>query len=172
MRTLLALVVSSVIATTALAASPDESWREARIRPQDARIAELLKAGMARSATFRALVQRLETGNVIVYVSLSQSLRSNLAGRLTWITKAGNFRYLRATLNVEQTANQMIATLAHELQHALEVSADPDVGDQRSLLALYKRIGRPSQSGLAEAWDTEAAQDAGLQVRRELLSAL
>lgn len=172
MRTLLALVVGSVMTTTALAASPEDTWREARVRPQDPRIAALLQTGMARSATFRALVQRLESGNVIVYVSLSQSLRSNLAGRLTWMTKAGNFRYLRATLNVDQTANQMIATMAHELQHALEVSDDPEVGDQRSLLALYKRIGRPSQSGLAEAWDTQAAQDTGHQVRRELLSAL
>ena len=171
MRTLLALVFGSLIATTALAANPDETWREARLRPQDARLADLLRAGVARSATFRALVNRLESGNVIVYLSLSQTLRSNLAGKLTWMTKAGNFRYLKATLNLEQTADQMIATLAHELQHALEVSADLDVTDQRSMLALYKRIGRPSYSGLVEAWETQAAQDAGFRVRRELLSA-
>src|SRR5688572_11169917 len=122
MRTLLALVFGSLIAAAGLEAKdarpaearsaeadadPNEAWREARLRPQDPRLADLLRAGVARSATFRALVNRLESGNVIVYLSVSQSLRSNLAGKLTWMTKAGNFRYLRATLNLEQTADQM-----------------------------------------------------------------
>lgn len=172
MRTLLALVFGSLVATTAAAANPEDAWREARIRPQDSRIADLLRTGVARSATFRSLVNRLESGQVIVYLSLSQTLKSSLAGKLTWMTRAGNFRYLKATINAEQTADQMIATLAHELQHALEVSADPGVTDQRSLLALYKRIGRPSHSGLAESWETAAAQDTGVQVRRELLATL
>jgi hypothetical protein len=184
MRTLLALVFGSLIATTALAANPDaspavarsaeadETWREARLRPQDPRLADLLRAGVARSATLRALVNRLESGNVIVYLSSSQTLKASLAGKLTWMTKAGDFRYVKATLNANQSADQMIATLAHELQHALEVSDDLDVTDQRSMLALYKRIGRPSYSVLVEAWETKAAQDAGFQVRRELLATL
>jgi hypothetical protein len=171
MRTLLALIAGSLIATNALAADP-EAWREARVRPQDARLVDVLRAGVARSATFRALVNRLEAGNVIVYVSLSQTLKSSLAGKLTWMTSAGGFRYVKATINAEQSADQMIATLAHELQHALEVSDDDSVTDQRSLIALYKRIGRPSYSGLAAAWETEAAQDTAFRVRRELLSAL
>jgi hypothetical protein len=175
MRTLLALVVGSLISTTALAGQDYTHAvarsAEARVRPQDPRLVELLRAGVARSATFRALVDRLEAGNVIVYVSLSQTLKSGVAGHLTWMTKAGSFRYLRATLSIEQTADQMIATLAHELQHALEVSADANVTDQRSLMALYKRIGKPSWSGQREAWETEAAQNTGYQVRRELVTA-
>jgi hypothetical protein len=167
MRTLLALFVGCLISTSAFAAVPDEAWREARIRPQDPRLADLLRAGVARSATFRAMVNRLEAGNMIVYVSLSP-MRSSLAGKLTWITKAGAFRYVKATINTEQSADQMIATLAHELQHALEVSGDDSVSDQRSLLELYKRIGRPSVSGLAAGWETVAAEEAGFQVRREL----
>jgi hypothetical protein len=170
MRTLVALVVASLIATPAAAAVAVDTVQDARIRPQDPRLIQLLRSGVARSATFRALVDRLEAGNVIVYISLSQTLKSSIAGKLTWMTKAGGIRYLRATINVEQTADQMIATLAHELQHALEVSADDEVTDQRSLLALYRRIGHPSHSGLAAAWDTEAAQDAGYRVRRELVS--
>jgi len=170
MRTLIALLVSCLISTTAFAEVPDQTWREARIRPQDPRLADLLRAGVARSATFRAIVNRLEAGTLIVYISLSPTMRSSLAGKLTWITKAGGFRYLRATINTEQSAEQMIATLAHELQHALEVSDEPDVIDQRSLLSLYKRIGRPSVSGLNEGWETAAARETGFQVRRELIA--
>ena len=183
MRTLIALLCGCLISSSNLAAVLDDSlaaarsaeaeetWREARIRPQDPRLTDLLRDGVARSATFRSLVTRIEAGNVFVYLSLSPVMKSTLAGKLTWITNAGKFRYLRATINTEQSFDQMIATLAHELQHAVEVSADSSVTDQRSLQELYKRIGRPSFGGIIAGWETEAAQQTGLQVRRELTAA-
>jgi hypothetical protein len=94
-----------------------------------------------------------------------------MAGKLTWMTRAGDYRYVRATINTEQAPDQMIATLAHELQHAVEVIEDETVSDQRSLKELYKRIGRQSHSGATTGWETVAAQETGVRVRRELLSA-
>ena len=168
MRHLLVALICSLISTAAFA----DSWREARIRPQDPRLATLLRAGAERSATFRALVERIEASNVFVYVALSPVMKSSLAGKLTWMTRAGAFRYVRATINTEQNPDQMIATLAHELQHAVEVIEDDGVTDQRTLQDLYRRIGRPSYSGLSAAWETEAAQQAGHRVRRELVAAI
>lgn len=173
MRHLLALVLCSAIATSAeVAASPFDS-REGgdRIRPQDSRIADLLATGTARSATFRALVNRIDASKVIVYVSLTPLMKSSLAGKLTWMTQAGGYRYLRASINTELTPDMMIATLAHELQHAVEVIEDERVIDQRSLMELYKRIGRPSGASLPSGWETVAAQEAGQRVRRELVAA-
>jgi hypothetical protein len=171
MRHLLALVLGCLISTSALAANVGETWREARIRPQDPRMTELLRDGFARSATFRALVNRIEASNLFVYVSFNPLMKANLAGKLTWMTRAGKFRYVRATINAEQNLDQMIATLAHELHHAVEVLEDDSVSDQRSLQELYKRIGRPSHAGANAAWETVAAQETGIRVRRELLSA-
>ena len=171
MRQLFALAVCCLVATSAPAANSADPWREARIRPQDARLTALLRDGMTRSVTFRALVNRIEASDLIVYVSLSPVMKSSLAGKLTWMTRAGDFRYVRATINAGQHNNQMIAALAHELQHAVEVLQDESVSDQRSLQELYKRIGRPSHSGVGAAWETIAAQEMGLRVRRELLSA-
>jgi hypothetical protein len=171
MRHLLALVFCSLVSSSALAADFAESWREARIRPQDPRLTVLLRDGMTRSATFRALVNRIEASNLIVYVTLSPIMKASLAGKLTWMTRAGAFRYVRATINTEQNTDQMIATLAHELQHAVEVLEDETVRDQRSLQELYKRIGRPSHSGITAGWETIAAQETGFRVRRELVSA-
>ena len=171
MRHLLALVLCTLVSTPALAADLADSWREARIRPQDARLTALLREGIVRSATFRALVNRIEASNLFVYVTLSPVMKPSLAGKLTWMTRAGDFRYVRATINTEQAPDQMIATLAHELQHAVEVIEDQTVSDQRSLQELYKRIGRPSHSGITTGWETVAAQETGLRVRRELLSA-
>ena len=174
MRHLLALVLCSMIVAPTLTASayPEQRDGGPRIRPQDPRLTELLKAGAARSLTFRELVDRINADNVIVYVSLTPLLKQNLAGKLTWMSKAGGFRYVRAQISTELHPDAMIATLAHELQHAVEVIEDEEVSDQRSLEQLYKRIGRPSGSGLASGWETEAAQQAGLRVRRELAAAL
>jgi len=171
MRTLIALFVGCFISASAVAGVPGDAWRQARIRPQDPRLEHVIREGIARSATFRNIVNRIEAGNVFVYVSLTPNLRPSLAGKLTWMTQAGAFRYLKATLSTEQNTMQMIATLAHELQHALEVSDDPGVVDQRSMLGLYQRIGRPSASGIKEMWETVAARDTGLQVHRELFAA-
>jgi hypothetical protein len=183
MRTLIAVFIGCAISTSVFARVPgdspadarsaqaDDALREKRIRPQDSRLVELLQTGVARSATLRDIVNRLEAGKLIVYVSLSPTLRPGIAGKLTWISSAGTYRYVKATINSDQMANQMIATLAHELQHALEVSADDSVVDQRSLLGLYKRIGRPSLAGASAGWETTAAQETGLQVRRELIAA-
>lgn len=170
MRWLLSIVFCfAVVMPNAGAATPERS-REGgpRIRPQDPRSLQLLRAGTARSETFRALVDRIEASNVFVYVTVTPFIKSSLAGQLTWMTQAGPYRYLRATLNAEQTANQQIASLAHELQHAVEVVEESRVKDEKTLVALYQRIGQPSRAAVSSGWETIAAQEAGYRVRREL----
>ncbi len=65
----------------------------------------------------------------------------------------------------------MIATIAHELQHAVEVIDDDNVNDEKSLVALYRRIGQQSGNASPSRWETTAAQQAGFQVRKELAEA-
>ena len=60
--------------------------------------------------------------------------------------------------------DETIALIGHELRHALEVAASPDVRDQAGLTKLYKRIGEPA--GCAHSFDTRAAQNTGRRVRR------
>ena len=171
MRLLPCVVASVLIATTAAVAAAKGPSGEVRLRPQDGRLEQVLKAGAARSATFKSLVDRIESSNVIVYVALNPMMKSNLSGMLTWMTRAGDFRYVRASISTELTFDQMIATLAHELQHAVEVIDDPAVIDEKSLVALYKRIGRQNSNAAPARWETQAAQDAGFRVRRELVEA-
>lgn len=166
MRALLMIVLSSfAIASTAFAAEPPGG---PRIRSLDDRTTAMIAAGMAGSASFRALVERIEASDVTLYVGVSPLLKSSLAGRLSWMTKAGGYRYLRAAINPEQSAHHFIACLAHEFQHVVEVINDSTVIDEPSLETLYKRIGHRSQAHLAASWETVAAQDAALRVRREL----
>jgi len=50
------------------------------------------------------------------------------------------------------------------------VIEDESVTDERSLVALYKRIGQPSRAAGPSGWETLAAQRTGTQVRRELVT--
>ena len=169
MRLLLTVAVFAS-ALTSSAALASERAGGPRLRSQDPRISQVLQEGMSRSDTFRALVNRIEASNVIVYVAVTPKLRSSLAGALTWMTRAGDYRYLRASIGIEQTFDQTIATVAHELRHAIEVIEDESVVDETSLVALYKRIGLPSNAAGPPAWETLAAQRTGKQVRRELVA--
>lgn len=163
-----ALLATALASSTLAAAGPDGG---PRLRPQDSRLTEVLREGVARSATFKALVDRIEASNVIVYAALNPLMKSSLSGTLTWMSRAGDFRYLRASISVELPFDQMIATLGHELQHAVEVIEDEAVTDEKSLVALYRRIGRQSEGAAPSRWETTAAQQTGFQVRRELVSA-
>ena len=169
MRALLLIVLSSFVAASGVfAAEPDERSNGPRLRPQDDRTTAMVAAGVARSASFRALVDRIEASDVFVYVGLSPLLKSTMAGRLTWMTKAGGYRYLRAAISTGLLSDQIIASLAHELQHVVEVIEDSNVVDEPSLETLYKRIGHRSRAGVTAAWETVAAQEAAIRVRREL----
>ena len=169
MRMLLTVALVAVLSVSTALAS--ERIGGPRLRPQDSRSVQVLKEGPARSATFRALVNRIEASNLIVYVSVNPILKSGLSGALTWMTRAGDFRYVRASISSELTLDQMIASVAHELQHAVEVIEDETVVDERSMAALYKRIGQPSRAAGPSGWETMNAQRTATRVRRELVAA-
>ena len=168
MRLLLSLVLCAVVigSPALVAAVPNGS----NVRPQDDRLTQLLRAGSARSATFKSLVDRIEASHVIVYIAINPLMKSNLSGMLTWMTQAGGYRYLRASISTDLSPDQMIATIAHELQHAVEVIEDEAVNDEKSLVALYRRIGQQSSTASPSRWETEAAQRTGFVVRKELAS--
>jgi hypothetical protein len=164
---LLPLVILS-FAIAAPAAFANGPTGEVRLRPQDARLELALKEGAARSTTFKALVDRIEKSNVIVYIATNPIMKSNLSGMLTWMTRVGDYRYVRASISPDLTFDQTIATVAHELQHAVEVIEDESVIDEKTLVALYRRIGHQNSNAAPARWETTAAQHAGFQVRREL----
>lgn len=139
-----------------------------RIRPVERRSANLLLEGLQRSETVRALVDRLEGKDLIVYVEMQPKLKARLAGALTWVTATPKFRYVRISWNPDISTNAAIATLGHELQHALEIAAQPSIVSDSTLEAYYREHGIDMRSH--NGWDTIAARDRGDDVRRELAS--
>jgi hypothetical protein len=75
-------------------------------------------------------------------------------------------RYLRIQVLGQMPANDLISTIGHELQHALEVAAATEVQDQPGLERLYRQIGQTG--AIKQSYDTAAAQAAGRRIRLEL----
>ena len=142
-----------------------------RLRPMAPYLEDFLREGMAWSATFRALVERIERSDLVVYIAPG-GLDSRLRGRLRFMGAAGNTRYLRIEVGWQGSEARSIAALGHELQHAVEVADAPTIRDEASFGREFARIGYPSsavQFG-EDRYDTRAAVDAGYRVWQELAS--
>lgn len=139
-----------------------------RVRATDARLRSLLAEGLHRSRTFAGLVTAINRSDVIVYIESVMVLPKGTEGRLTMMPVASEYRYLRVQVRADLSRRETIALIGHELQHAMEIAGAANVRDAAALIKLYQRIGHVS--GGEHAYDTEAAQDMGRTVRRELVS--
>jgi hypothetical protein len=151
----------SVVAASLLAAETR------RIRGATPRVGKLIDEGVQRSRTFAQLVNEVHQTNVIVYVETSFGLPPDVSGRILLAGVAGQQRYLRVQVRATLQRDQVIATIAHELRHALEVAADQTVVDDKGFVALYRRIGDSPHAG--GGFDTAAARTTGRRVQDELL---
>jgi hypothetical protein len=146
-----------------------------RVRSDTRPLLDLLHEGYRRSATFRALVARLEQSNVIVYVEPGFCALGHIGGCLLGylnVTPRGE-RYLRVAVNPGRHHDQLLALIAHELQHACEVAEATDVTTVDRMLALFGRIGRSRlcPAGALACYETAEATRAGRIVLEELRSA-
>jgi hypothetical protein len=136
------------------------------VRGATPQVNKLIARGIKGSRTFARLVEELNKSNVIVYLQVSRDVPVGLDGRLAFMTSVGPLRYLHAQVRDNLPTDLLLATAAHELQHALEVAQHEHVRDSDDLAVLYQRIGIPGHSH--KRYDTAAARDTGRRVRQEL----
>jgi hypothetical protein len=118
---------------------------------------KVLREGVEQSAAFRELVDRLDRAPGLVYVVSSRCLTrvSQPAACMDHnIRVSGGFRFLRVNIRPGESGPRLLALIAHELQHALEVLSDCAVTTVEDVERLYKRIGTKQRSG---TFETEAA---------------
>ena len=163
------LVVCLVIALSGSAHAFDTPARDPRVRAMGSRLAEIIETGGRQSATFRSLLDRLEEGDVIVYLQIA-TLPSSIQGRLRFMSAVAGRRYVLIEVARELDAPRMIAMVGHELQHAVEILDAPEIVDRSTMAAAYGRWGYRKRYA-ADGWvgfDTAAAVLVGRQVGREL----
>jgi hypothetical protein len=135
------------------------------IRTADPHVRALIDDAIAASSTARALVTRLSRSDVVVYVACERDPQVRLYGRMNFVSAAGGLRYVLIRLKPRAAA---IATLAHELRHAVEIADAPTIVDDVSLAREYERMGYRTPSPHGRAFETRAAVEAGRLVREEL----
>jgi hypothetical protein len=162
-----AFVVVVVVFCTVIAIRGEE--RAPRVRTADRHLRALVDAGIAQSASLRALVARLEAADVVVYLRCAP-LPAGLDGQLTFVSAVGGLRYVLVQVAGGHAAHRTISTLGHELQHAVEIAERPAIVDGASLAREYGRFGVPGVAAgrRATAFDSAAAIDAGQRIWREL----
>jgi hypothetical protein len=151
---------------------PPEIGQDA-LRSEDKLLTKAIEIGMKKSATLRRLEDQLRAGHVIVYLMRDPHMPPGLIGRTRFITSTGPWRYLAIDLDYRLIHLDLLSTLGHELQHAAEIAAAPEVVDEASLTALYRRIGVSGGRSLAKGvyFETHEAAVVGKQVHRELTGA-
>lgn len=161
------LLLSGLLSATDPAASP-----EPRVEASDRESNAVLRDGCRRSPTLRALVDSIDASAWFVFVQEGACpAGSDTVGCL--LHTVGRYHgapYLRIRIAARgRNRDRVIATLAHELQHAWEAISDPSVVDSESLSAMFRRIGFESlRTGSTTVLETAEADRVGTVVLHEL----
>lgn len=165
MRRLLPIVVLIVLGGTARAAAaadPDDAIP--RVRSTHPYIRAMISEAQVRSDTFRQLVTAIEATDGIVYVEegdCGHSVRSCLP---LSVAPAGGFRILRVLIDARLPDWEVMASIGHELQHALEILRDPSATSNEAIYFLFSSQHSPS----GDAFETRDAMNKGTTVRKEV----
>lgn len=156
------LVLSVALATVAVA----QPAPVARLRPTTPRLTALIAEATARSATFRNMSVSLETTDGMVFFDEGRCTRGANACLRHQLTPAGGHRLLFVVVDPRRPDVTLMASIGHELRHALEVLEDPSVRTTAGLKDFYLRDTRTEFP--PRLIETEAAQWAGDAVLREI----
>jgi len=169
LRTLTRVAVVAICAGVASAESPARlpwtTW--SHTRPLSPGVINLIEGASERSLIVTRLMKELEATDLVVYVSDSMpGVNAGPKSNLAFLAREGGLRYVMVRIDFWRLSPpERIAALGHELQHALEIAAAPEVKSAASLAELYRRIGWEGHEGRFESGD---AQDTGHRVRAQL----
>ena len=140
------------------------------VRSTDAGLLGVVREAYQRSETVKALINRIERSDVIVYIEPGHCAFGHVdACVLPFMNRAGGSRYMRIVVSTSLVKERLLAVMAHELQHAREVADSPAVIDADSMRALYRRIGvQFCGETNADCYETAQAQAAGRAAYDEL----
>lgn len=176
-RTHIAFLFVAIAAPLAHAADGGLQPNVSRVYPADAVARELIQDGSLRSPTIAKLAQTIFhsewyvivearpcPGNPTLYGCLAHNVSPFLEGLA-----------LRLFVNPKRgPRNEMLATLGHELQHAVEVIQAGNIRTTNDMLALFTRVGTPTARRGAfgqSVYETDQAERTSTMVMKELRAA-
>ena len=135
-----------------------------RVRSEEPSLSTLIQQATDRSPTFRRLVEAIQATDGLVYIQRGRCGHYVKACLVFWMGVSDTNRILRVIVEHGKTDVEAMASMAHELRHALEVLEEPSVRSGNDMYFFYK-LGRSIKG---ETFETQAAIDAGIAVYKEL----
>jgi hypothetical protein len=158
-------ILAALMLSTVTEAAASDGQPLHRVRSEDPAIAAVIRGATERSATFRHLIERINATDGLVYVEEGKCRRSVRACLLLSVKVAGPYRLLRILVDTRKTAGiELMGSIGHELQHAIEVLSNPRITDSRTLYQFYDRVA-PTDN---DSFETQEAMKAGLDILNEL----
>ena len=151
------------MAATAAAVVADDSAGLPRVRSSHAYLRAMIEEAAQRSRTFSRLVNAIEATNGIVYVEHGACGHSVRACLSLHVVPAGGYRILRVMVDARQRDWEVMASIGHELQHALEVLGNVALTTTEAVFLFYSH-GQTS----GDSFETTEAIKAGNSVRNEV----
>jgi hypothetical protein len=137
-----------------------------RVRSSHAYLRAMIDEAILRSSTFRRIVDAIEATDGIVYVEHGDCKHGVHTCLVLNVTAAGGYRILRVIVDARQPDWDVMASIGHELRHALEVLEDPGLVDTARVYLFYAQAHQEKD----RPFETRAAIDAGFAVRNEVSS--
>ena len=159
------LVGASVLAAAIVhAAVSAQTAAIPRVRSTHDYIRAMIAEAVQRSPTLRRLVEAIGATNGIVYVEQGECGHSVRACLTLTITPTAEYRFLRVLVDARQPDWQVMSSIGHELQHALEVLENISLTSAEAIFLFYAREGMT----MGESFETPAAVRIGNAVRNEV----
>jgi len=155
---------SATESSAARGGQPSLMAPDARVRGSSQRLVAAISDATAGSQTFRGLVDQIGRTDGIVYVMEGQCQHGVRACLVLSMTVMGANRVLWIRIDPRKTDRDLMGSIGHELQHALEVLSHSSIRSGSAMTLLYKKEG--SKEG--DHFETDAAIKAGNAVRAEL----
>ena len=129
-------------------------------------IASVIQQAGERSTTFHRLVETINASDSYVYVDEGECRDSDQRACLVNVTVGGRFRFIFVHVATRTADWDLMGSIGHELQHAIEVIDNGFVTSLLTMRSLYGRIGKQNSQD-PHSYETTAAIAAGNAVRDE-----
>lgn len=160
------LLIVTATAQNTLASSDERVVT--RVKGLGEEFSSLIREGDRRSETFRAMVDEIQASNAVVMIQFGLCANGQFRSCVSHVGATGSTRTIRILVNPKLTMDRVIAMIAHELQHAVEIIR-AGAANQEEVMALYRRISiGECAKGRSDRCETEAALAVEKQVLGEL----
>ena len=146
------------------AAEPVHEPGDLAVRSTDRSVAVLIERAERESPTFRSMVETIRSAKGIVYI-LPGRCGHGVRSCLVDVVPAGRHRILRVKVDVRKPDRELMASIGHELRHAIEVLGEPSIRSGNAMFLFYRRT---ATMGAGRAFETPAAVLAGDTVGKEI----